>query len=76
MNTRLDPAPSHIAMRNDRRTSRTAWARRPSSAAITGAQAPVKPSSAHMMRLSRNTASVAAANGTGPSRDTNMTSTA
>ena len=68
--------PSHIAMRNDRRTWRTACARAPSSAAMIGAHAPVSPISDHMIRLNRKTPSVDAAKSTADSRATNITSIA
>lgn len=63
-------------MRKLRRTSRTACLRRPSSAAISGAAAVVRPIVAYISTLNRKTPSVAAASSTVPSRATKITSTA
>ena len=53
MNGRLATTASHSAIRNDRRTCRTACRRRPSSAAITGAAAPTSPINAHIITENR-----------------------
>ena len=68
--------PAHAAMRTDRRTSRTAWLRRPSSAAISGDAAPTSPVRLQISRLKTETVSDAAASCAGPSRATNTTSSA
>ena len=49
MNGNVASTDSHIAMRNERRTCRTACRRAPSSAAMTGAQAPTSPDIAHII---------------------------
>ena len=68
--------PAQAAMRTDRRTSRTAWLRRPSSAAISGDAAPTSPVRLQISRLNSDTVSDDAASATGPSRATNTTSSA
>jgi hypothetical protein len=63
-------------MRTVRRTSRTAWLRRPSSAAISGEAAPTSPERLQISRPKIETARLDAASEAGPSRATNSTSTA
>ena len=67
---------SHSAMRIPRRTGRSAGARAPRSAAITGATAPVSPLIAHRTRPNSATASAEAASCASPSRAMKITSTA
>lgn len=68
--------PTQPAMRTVRRTSRTAWRRRPSSAAISGDAAPTRPLRLQMSRPKTETPSAEAASASGPRRATNSTSTA
>ena len=65
---------SHSAMRTERRTSRTAWRRRPSSAAISGATAPVRPEKVQVISPSSEVVRLAAASGSVPNRAMKMTS--
>src|SRR3546814_3824742 len=67
---------SHSAIRTVRRTSRTACLRRPSSAAISGADAPIRPEPVQSSRPKIATPSDEAASAASPSRATKMTSTA
>ena len=67
---------SHSAIRTERRTSRTAWRIRPSSAAISGATAPVSPEKHHIISPNSEVERLAAASGSCPSRATKITSTA
>ena len=67
---------SQSAMRMPRLTGRSAGARAPRSAAITGATAPVSPLIAHKIRPNSATASAEAANCASPSRAMKITSTA
>ena len=68
--------PTHAPMRTVRRTSRTAWRRRPSSAAISGEVAPTRPVRLQISRPKIDTANDDAASASAPSRATNSTSTA
>jgi hypothetical protein len=69
-------ADSHSAMRALRRTSRTAWRRRPSSAAISAATIPVSPEKHHIISPNSEIDRLDAASGSSPSRATKITSIA
>ena len=67
---------SHKAIRTERLTSRTAWRARPSSAAISGATAPVRPEKVQTICPNSEAESDAAASASVPSRAMNTTSVA
>jgi hypothetical protein len=78
--TAMPPSPtstaSHSAIRTERRTSRTAWLRRPSSAAISGAQAAVRAEKHHIISPNSEIDRLEAASACSPSRATKITSSA
>jgi hypothetical protein len=76
MPVRPQTTDSHSAMRALRRTSRTAWRRRPSSVAISAATIPVRPEKHHIISPNSAIDRLEAASCASPSRATKITSIA